>query len=94
MTAQPDWLVWLLALALLILFGWYFSHVARVLWRTTRQLILTIQHWPEIRRQMVEAEVRAGGRYPLWYRALRVTSLLALTALVLVLIYRKFVAMD
>ena len=38
----------------------------------------------------VEAEVRAGGRYPLWFRAVRVLLVLALIALCVLMIWRRF----
>ena len=89
MTGQPDWVVWLPALAVCALFGWFFWHVATGLLGYSRQLIHTLQHWPEIRRAMVEAEARAGGRYPPWFRAVRVTLVLAMIALMAMLLWRK-----
>lgn len=56
----------------------------------SRSLLGMIQNWPQIRRAMVEAEVRAGGRYPWWFRAIRVTLILAMIGLVAVIIWRKF----
>jgi hypothetical protein len=89
MSDMPDWTVWLLAVALLALFGWFFWHTGAVMLDASRRLIGTIQNWPQIRRAMVEAEVRSGGRYPFWFRAVRVTLILALIGLLLLLVWRK-----
>jgi len=89
MSDLPDWTVWLLAVALLALFGWYFWHVATTMWHAGRSIIATIQDWPQTRRAMVEAEARNGGRYPFWFRAARVVLILALIGLLLLLMWRK-----
>ena len=90
MSEMPDWTVWPLAAAVLALFAWFFRHVAIGIWRYGRALVGMIQNWPQIRRAMTEAEVRSGGRYPLWFRAVRVSLLVALTGLVLFLVWRRF----
>ena len=61
MSEGPDWTLWLLAAAVLALFGGYFLWVGRTMFGSARQLIDTIQNWPQIRRAMVEAEAKAGG---------------------------------
>ncbi len=89
MTDLPDFTIWLLATALLGLFGWFFWHTGAVMLEAARHLIGSIQNWPQIRRAMVEAEVRSGGRYPFWFRAARVTLIIALIGLLLLLLWRK-----
>ena len=90
MSGLDDWTAWALAGGVAALFAAYFAWVGRSLFASLRRLIDTIQNWPQLRRAIVEAEVRAGGRYPLWFRALRVTTLLALFGLVALLVWRKF----
>jgi hypothetical protein len=89
MDSQPDWMVWLLALAVCALFGFFFWHVGVGLFDYGRRLIDTIQNWPQIRRAMVEAEARSGGRYPLWFRTVRVSLVLAMIGLMVLLVWRK-----
>ena len=89
MSELPDWTVWLLAVAVIALFGWFFWHTATAMLDAARLLIGTIQNWPQIRRRMVEAEVRSGGRYPLWFRAVRAGLILALIGLLALLLWRK-----
>ena len=89
MIDMPDWTVWLLALALVGLFGWYFWHTGSMMLEFTRRVVATIQNWPEIRRAMAEAEAQSGGRYPLWFRAARVGLILALVCLLALLVWRK-----
>jgi type VI protein secretion system component VasF len=90
MNELPDWTIWVLAAtvcALLVLFFW---HTASIMLEAVRHLIGTIQNWPQIRRAMVEAEVRAGGRYPLWFRLGRMFLILAMIGLMVLLVWRKF----
>jgi len=93
MDSMPDWAAWMLGALLLALFAWYFWHTGATLFQTARQVISTIQNWPQTRRAMVEAEVRSGGRYPLWFRAVRVLLILAMAGLAILLIWRKLAAM-
>jgi len=90
MSAQPDWATWALVAAVAVLFLWFFWFVATTVFAYARQLVGTIQNWPQIRRAMVEAEAQAGGRYPLWYRAARVTVLLGVVALAAYILWRRF----
>lgn len=52
-------------------------------------LVGFVQNAPERRREQALAEAKAGGRYPLWYRALRVLLPLALVALLFVLFWQR-----
>ena len=90
MSEFPDWAVWPLAVGVVALFVWYFWHVVRSVLEGLIGTVRTIQNWPQIRRAMVEAEARAGGRYPLWYRAARVLCLSLIVGLAAYLIYRRF----
>jgi len=90
MDGQADWTIWLLAVAVLALFGWFFWHVGSSMLEAMRRLVSTIQNWPQIRRSMVEAEARSGGRWPLWYRAVRVFLVVAMIALMVLVAWRKF----
>jgi hypothetical protein len=81
MSGWPDWTVWVLAAGVLALFVGYFVFVGRTLLGSGRRLIDTIQNWPQIRRAMVEAEAKAGGRYPFWFRAVRVLLIVAMIGL-------------
>ena len=73
MSAFQDWWVWLLAIGVILLFGWYFWRTAGTIIQSIRQVGATIENWPLIRRAQIEAEIRTpGGRYPLWFRAIRV----------------------
>ena len=90
MSSSSDWWVWLLAAAVVALFVWYFWHVASSLWGWFVSTVQTIQNWPQTRRALVEAEARAGGRYPWWYRAARVIIVLSIIGLAAYLIYRRF----
>ena len=76
MSEIPNWTVWLLAAAVTALFVWFFWHTARSLLDWFASTVRTIRNWPQTRRAMVEAEVRAGGRYPWWYRAARMIIVL------------------
>ena len=89
MSGFPDWTTWLLAVAVIALFAWFFWHTARSIWGWFVRMVRTIQTWPQTRRAMVEAEVRAGGRYPFWLRAARVLIVLFAVALVAYIIYRR-----
>jgi len=90
MSGMPDWIAWILAALLLALFAVFFWHTAVGLFRSGRQLIATIQDWPQIRRAMTEAEAQSGGRYPLWFRAVRVLLIFALVVFAALLVWRKF----
>ena len=90
MSEGPDWWVWLLAAAVLALFVAFFWLVAGALWNYFRRLVDMIQNWPQIRRAMVEAEVRSGGRYPFWYRAVRVLLVLGMIGIVGFMVWRRF----
>ena len=90
MSSGPDWFWWIVAAVVAGLFIAYFVFVGRTLLGHFGSLVSTIQNWPQIRRAMVEAEARAGGRYPLWFRAIRVTLVLAMVGLAAFLIWRKF----
>jgi uncharacterized membrane protein YqiK len=89
MSGMPDWIAWILAALLVVLFGLFFWHTGVALYRSARHLIDTIQNWPQIRRAMVDAEARSGGRYPLWFRAVRVLLVLAMLGFAALLIWRK-----
>jgi hypothetical protein len=82
-------MVWLLALAVCALFAAFFWHVAVELFGTGRRLISMIQNWPQTRRALVDAEARSGGRYPFWFRAVRVFLVLATIGLAALLVWRK-----
>jgi hypothetical protein len=90
MSDITDWTTWLLAGAVVLVFALYFWFTGRHMFDAARRLIHTIRHWPEIRRSMVEAEVRAGGRYPLWYRLVRVSLIAGLIGLLAFVVWRKF----
>jgi uncharacterized membrane protein YqiK len=90
MSSGPDWIWWIVAVLVAALFGWFFWHTATTMFGALRTLVTTVQNWPQTRRAMVEAEARAGGRYPFWYRAIRVTLVLAMIGLVGYLVWRKF----
>ena len=89
MIGGQDWFWWVVAAAVAALFLGYFMFVGRVLLGHLLSVVSTIQNWPQIRRAMVEAEVRAGGRYPFWFRAIRVTLVLAMVGLMAILIWRR-----
>jgi hypothetical protein len=78
----PDWTIWILAAAVLALFGWFFWHVGASLVTGFVLMVRLIQNWPQLRRERTEAEAQSGGRWPLWYRAARLAVLLALAGLV------------
>ena len=90
MSGGEIWVWWIVAALVTALFIAYFAFVGRELFGTMRSLVATIQNWPQIRRAMVEAEAKAGGRYPFWFRAIRVTLVLAMIGLAAVLVWRKF----
>jgi len=89
MGSGPDWIWWIVATAVAALFIAYFVFVGRTLLGHFGSLIHTIQNWPQIRRAMAEAEARVGGRYPLWFRAVRVSLILAMVGLMAFLLLRK-----
>jgi hypothetical protein len=89
MSEIPDWAVWPLAAGLIVLFGWFFWHTGRSLVQGFLAIVETIQNWPQTRRAMVEAEARAGGRYPWWFRAVRVSLVLATVGLAAYVIFRR-----
>jgi len=90
MSDGDNWFWWLVAALVAAGFIAYFVHVGTALFSSMRSLVSTIQNWPQIRRAMVEAEARAGGRYPWWFRAIRVTLVLAMVGLLAFLLWRKF----
>lgn len=90
MSSLPDWTIWPLAAAIVALFGWFFWHVGASMIETLRRLGTTIQNWPQIRRAMTEAEAKAGGRYPWWFRTIRVLLIVAMIGLCAFLVWRKF----
>jgi hypothetical protein len=90
MNEGPDWTLWLLIVAVVALFGGYFIWVVRTMFGSFRRLIETIQNWPQTRRAMVEAEAKAGGRFPFWYRAVRVLLVVSLIGLLAFYAWYKF----
>lgn len=90
MALQVDWLVWLLAISVVVLFVAYFWWTGGALIGSFRRLLQIIEDWPQTRRAMVEAEARSGGRYPLWLRLARVGTLLTLVVLVAIILWRRF----
>jgi hypothetical protein len=90
MADMPDWTTWALAASVCVLFLWFFWHVAASLFSYARQVVGTIQNWPQVRRSMVEAEAKAGGRYPLWFRMVRAFLVLAMVGLVVLIVWRRF----
>jgi uncharacterized membrane protein YqiK len=90
MSEQPDWMIWIWGAAVVALFLFFFLWVGQTLFGSARQLVATIQNWPQTRRAMVEAEARSGGRYPLWYRAVRVGLVMTMIGLVGLLLWRRF----
>ena len=90
MSAWPDWSLWALMAGVLALFAGYFLWVGRTMFGSARRLIDTIQNWPQIRRAMVEAEAKAGGRYPFWYRAVRVVLVVTMIGLLAFYAWYKF----
>jgi len=90
MSSGENWVWWIVAALVAGVFVAFFLFVGRELLGYMRSLVSTIQNWPQTRRAMVEAEARAGGRYPLWFRAIRVSLVLAAVGLAAVLIWRRF----
>lgn len=90
MSHGETWVWWLVAAAVAAGFIAYFLFIGRELFGSMRSVVSTIQNWPQIRRSMVEAEAKAGGRYPFWFRAVRVTLILAMVGLMIFLVWRKF----
>lgn len=90
MSGGDDWFWWIVAALVAALFLAFFLFVGRALFDHVRSLVSTIQNWPQIRRAMVEAEAKAGGRYPWWFRAIRVTLVLTMIGLCAFLVWRKF----
>jgi hypothetical protein len=82
--------VWILAAVVAGIFVWFFWHTSVSLYRYMRHVVDFIQNWPQIRRRMVEAEAQNGGRYPLWFRAIRVLLILAMIGFAALLVWRKF----
>ena len=91
MSEAPDWTVWLLAIGVVALFVWFFWHTGAAMLNALKVLIHLIETAPERRRAYAEAEARAGGRFPLWYRAGRVLALTALFALVAYIVWVKLI---
>jgi len=92
MGSMPDWTVWALGLGVAALFVWFFWTTGATMLRTGRRLLAIIEDWPQTRRAMAEAEAQAGGRFPLWLRALRVILVLAMLALVVLIVWRRAVS--
>jgi hypothetical protein len=90
MSELPDWTIWLLAAAVIALFAWFFWSTGVEMLRFSGRLTGLIQNWPQVRRAMVEQEARAGGRFPLWYRAARVVLVLAMVGFAAYFIWRRF----
>lgn len=89
MTSGSDWFWWIVAALVAALFGAFFVLTGAHIISSVRTLVSTIQNWPQIRRAMVDAEARSGGRYPFWLRAARVTVVLAAIALVAYILLRR-----
>lgn len=89
MTGEPNWFWWVVAFFVAGLFGAFFFFAGAAIISRFRALVTTIQNWPQIRRAMVDAEARSGGRYPFWLRAARVTVVLAAIALVAYILLRR-----
>jgi hypothetical protein len=87
---QVDWLAWLPAIAVGALFIGYFWWTGGAIITSFRRLLKFVEDWPQTRRAMVEAEARSGGRYPLWLRLARIAVVLALVALVIIILWRRF----
>ncbi len=90
MSVAEDWFWWIVAALVAAVFIGYFVFIGKELFSYMRSLVSSIQNWPQTRRAMVEAEARAGGRYPWWFRAIRVTLILAMVGLAAVMVWRKF----
>ena len=89
MTGGSDWFWWVVAALVAGLLGAYFLFTGAVMISSFRRLVETVQNWPQVRRAMVEAEARAGGRYPFWLRAARVIVVLSAIALVAYMVLRR-----
>jgi len=89
MTSGSDWFWWVVAALVAGLLGAYFLFTGAVMISSFRRLVETVQNWPQVRRAMVEAEARSGGRYPFWLRAARVTVVLSAIALVAYMVLRR-----
>jgi len=89
MTGGPDWIWWIVAAAVAALFIGYFVFVGRTLFGHMLAIVSTIQNWPQIRRAMVDAEARSGGRYPFWLRAVRTTLILSMIGLMAYVVWRR-----
>ena len=89
---MSNWAAWAMAGGVIVIVVWYFWQTGAAIVTTIRRLRDMVQNWPQIRRDMTEAEVRAGGRYPVWFRAARVILIMALIALALLLVWRKLTA--
>ena len=89
MTGGQDWFWWIVAAAVAALVIGYFAFVGRTLFTHVSSVVSTIQNWPQTRRAMVEAEAKAGGRYPFWFRTVRATLILAMVGLMVFLVWRK-----
>jgi hypothetical protein len=91
MSQFSDWTIWLLGLVIVALFAFFFWHTGKALVETFVAIVRMIQNWPQTRRAMVEAEARSpGGRYPWWYRAIRVVLVIAMVLFAGYFIYRLF----
>lgn len=85
-----DWGLWLLAALVVLLFVTFFGSIGVALYNRLRRLLGLIEAAPEHRRARVEAEAKAGGRYPFWLRAIRVLVILVLVVLLAIIIWRRF----
>lgn len=90
MTGGPDWIWWIVAAAVAVLFIGYFVFVGRALFGHMLSIVSTIQNWPQIRRAMVDGEARSGGRYPFWLRFARKGLIVLTLMLVAYIIWRRF----
>ena len=89
MTSGSDWFWWIVAALVAALFGAFFVLTGAHIISSVRTLVSTIQNWPQIRRAMVEAEARRGGRYPFWLRAVRATLILSMIGLMAYVVWRR-----
>jgi hypothetical protein len=88
-TGEPNWFWWVVAALVAGLFGAFFFLTGVHVISAFRRLVGTIQNWPQIRRAMVEAEARSGGRYPFWLRALRAALILSMIGLMAYVVWRR-----
>ncbi|MCB9993798.1 MAG: hypothetical protein H6873_09100 [Hyphomicrobiaceae bacterium] len=90
MQQSPDWSFWLLVAGVFVVLVAYAIHFV---WHGSSQikgLVSFVNRTPERRRLAAEREAKAGGRYPLWYRALQTTFIVAAIALAAYALYARF----